>query len=67
MIIFLCLSVSLPQKHEQKSRHNSQNIGDKIFNKVTTSLRLIIIDILTAQKNLSPPHAWELRFVHSSL
>ena len=42
-------------------------MGHKIPNRVTTSLQLIRMGILTAQKNLTPPHAWEPRFVHSSL
>ena len=37
-------------------------MGDKFPNKVTTSLRLISMGTVTAQKNLTPPHAWELRF-----
>ena len=40
---------------------------DKFPNKVTASLRLISMDTVTAQKNLTPPHTWEPRFMHISL
>ena len=42
-------------------------MGDNFPNKVTTSLRLISMVTVTAQKNLTPSHAWEPRFMHSSL
>ena len=56
-IIFRYLLVGLPQNPEQKGHHNSQNrriskMGDKFPNiEVTTSLRLISMGTVTAQKN----------------
>ena len=45
-----------------------QKTGDKFPNiKVTTSLRLISMGTVTAQKNRTFSHAWEPRFVHSFL
>jgi len=42
-------------------------MGNKFPNKVTTSLQLTSMDTVTAQKNLTSPHTWEPRFMHSSL
>ena len=42
-------------------------MGDKFPSKVTTTLWLISMGTVTAQKNLTPPHAREPRFMHSSL